>query len=146
MSLGNLTKTPGDGTCLGEPPGAFCDVGCWCCFYLTGGFYVSGLLFLATGPPPWLVRPVKATTSSVLYPGYFRFLYFLLGFYCEGYSLEWAFFTHRRFFYLAFFPIFFGTFLWLRCAQEHPIQDPPLCLPSQSCPFRLTHGLELLIL
>ena len=40
----------------------------------------------------------------------------------------------------------FGTFLWLRCRQEHPIQDPPLCLPSQSCPFWLTHGLELLIL
>ena len=40
----------------------------------------------------------------------------------------------------------FGTFLWLRCGQGHPIQDPSLCLPSQGCPFRLTHGLELLIL
>ena len=67
-------------------------------FYLTGGFYVSGLLFLATGTPPWLLMPVKATSSSELYPGYFRFLYFLLGFYCERYGLEWAFFTHRRFF------------------------------------------------
>ena len=26
-----LNKTPSDGTCLGEPPGGFCDVGC-CCF------------------------------------------------------------------------------------------------------------------
>ena len=23
---------------LGEPPGGFCDVGCCCCFYFTGGF------------------------------------------------------------------------------------------------------------
>ena len=29
--------------------------------------------------------------------------------------------------------------------QEHPIQDLPLCLPSKSCPFRLTHGFELLM-
>ena len=34
MFLGDfckLNKTPSDGTCLGEPPGGFCDVGC-CCF------------------------------------------------------------------------------------------------------------------
>ena len=29
--------------------------------------------------------------------------------------------------------------------NTHPIQDPPLCLPSQSCFFRLAHGLELLM-
>ena len=40
--------------------------------FLTGGFYISGLLFLATGTPPWLLRPVKASTSSELYPDYFR--------------------------------------------------------------------------
>ena len=33
--------------------------------------------------------------------------------------------------------------LWLRWGQEHPIQDPPLCLPSQNCPFRRMHGFEL---
>ena len=35
MFLGDfckLNKTPSDGTCLGEPPGGFCDVGCCCCF------------------------------------------------------------------------------------------------------------------
>ena len=43
--------------------------------------------------------------------------------------------------------VFYPTLLrfWLRCGQEHPIQDLPLCLPSQSCPFRLMHGLELLM-
>ena len=59
-------------------------------------------------------------------------------FYRECYGFEWAFFTHGR-----FYPILLH--LWLRRGQEHPIQDPPLCLPSQSCFFRLTHGLELLM-
>ena len=30
----------------------------------------------AIGTPPWLLRSVKASTSSALYPGYFRLLYF----------------------------------------------------------------------
>ena len=29
--LCKLNKTPSDGTCLGEPPRGFCDVGCCCC-------------------------------------------------------------------------------------------------------------------
>ena len=43
--------------------------------------------------------------------------------------------------------VFYPTVLrlWLRWEQEHPIQDPPLCLLSQSCPFWLTRGLELLM-
>ena len=44
--------------------------------FFTGGFYVSGLLFLATSTPPSLFRPVKASSSSEFYPGYFRLLYF----------------------------------------------------------------------
>ena len=48
--------------------------------FLTRGFYISGLLFLATGTPPWLLRPVKASTSSELYPGYFQLLYFCQAF------------------------------------------------------------------
>ena len=39
----------------------------WCCFYISG-------LIHATGTPPWLLRPVKASTSSELYSGYFRLL------------------------------------------------------------------------
>ena len=27
-----LNKTPSNGTCLGQPTGGFCDVGCCCCF------------------------------------------------------------------------------------------------------------------
>ena len=52
-----------------------------------------------------------------------------------------------RFWVGIFFPtrVFYPTLLrlWLRWGQEHPIQGLPLCLPSQSCLFRLTHGLEL---
>ena len=36
-----------------------------------------GLLFHATGSPPWLVRSAKVSTSSVLYPGHFRILSFI---------------------------------------------------------------------
>ena len=41
--------------------------------------------------------------------------------------------------------VFYPTLLRLslRWGQEHPIQDPPLCLPSQNCPFRRMHGFEL---
>ena len=66
--------------CLGEPPGDFCDVGCRCCFSSLEVFTFSGLLFLATGTPHWLLRPVKASTGSELYPSYFRLLYFFPGF------------------------------------------------------------------
>ena len=48
--------------------------------FLTGGFYVSGLLFYATSTPPHLLRPVKASTGSELYPGCFRLLYFYQAF------------------------------------------------------------------
>ena len=43
--------------------------------------------------------------------------------------------------------VFYPTLLrlWLRWGQEHPIQDPPLFLPAQSCPFQMTGGLELLM-
>ena len=152
----NSTKLPAIAVCLGEPPVGFCDVGCCyccCCCFPHWRILHFRATFLATGTPPWLLRPVKASTSSELYPGYFRLLYFCQAFpsqfYRECYGFEWAFFTHRHFLPYAPSPIFlahFVTQLRAGCGQEHPIQDPPLCLPSQSCPFQLAHGLELLIL
>ena len=66
------------------------------------------------------------------------FILTFLGFSLKaGIFYPWAFFT----------PHFF-TFcddLWLRCGQEHSIQDLPLCFPSQGRLFRLTHGHELLM-
>ena len=88
--------------------------------FLNGDFYISGLLFLAIGTPPWLLRPVKVSISSELYHGYFQLLYF-----CQAFSSGFftasatvfvcAFFTHRCFFTLHSFPTFlvrFVTQMW----------------------------------
>ena len=92
--------------------------------FLTGGFYVSGLFFLATGTLPLLVRPVKASTSPELYPDDFRLLYFSQAFpsqfYRERYGFEWAFFTHRHFVPYAPLPIFLTHFVTqMRAGAPH---------------------------
>ena len=60
--------------------------------FLKGGLYILGLLFPATSTPPWLLRPVKASTSYELYRGYFWLLYFCQAFptqfYRERYGSE----------------------------------------------------------
>ena len=145
-----LNKTPSDGTYLGEPPGGFCDVGCCCCCFPHWRFLRFRATFLCHRHStlasqvceglhqlwalPWLL------SVALLLPGFSvtvlpRALRFWVGV-----------FYPRAFFTLTLLTDIFGTFLWLRCGQEHTIQDLPLCLPSQSCLFRLTHGLELLIL
>ena len=48
-----LNKIPSDGTCLGEPPGDFCDVGCCRCFTLLEVFL-----------PPLLFDAVPHTSVS----------------------------------------------------------------------------------
>ena len=78
LTLGS--KTPGDGTCLGEPPASFCDGGCHFIFNVHFIFdlhfvivlhFISKLLYHVTGTPPYLLRLVKASTSSELYTNYF---------------------------------------------------------------------------
>ena len=77
--------------CLGEPSGGFCD-GCCCCFY------ISVLLFHASGTPPWLLRPVKASISSELANlTTFDCFTFPSHFYHKRYGFERASFTLRRF-------------------------------------------------
>ena len=97
---------------LREPPRGFCDVGCCCCFFLTGGFYVSGLLFLATGTPPRPLRPIKASTVSEPYPGYFRLLSFLPGFFRHSFTASATVlsghFLPTGVFYLTLLPDIFG--------------------------------------
>ena len=63
----------------------------------------------------------------------------------ERYGFELTFSIHRWFLPCTPSP-HFAIFLWLICRQGHPIQDLLLRLPSLSFPFRLTHGLELLML
>ena len=71
-------KTPRDGTCLGEPLGGFVILCIFIYFHLSMIFIllfylhlISRLLCHVTGTPPWLLRPMKASTSSELYPDYF---------------------------------------------------------------------------
>ena len=76
------------------------------------------------GTPRWLLRPVKASTSSELYPGYFWLLYFFRAFpsdfYRERNGFERAFFTHRRF-YLALLPHILARFVTqIQAGTPHP--------------------------
>ena len=54
---------------------------CWllffihfCSLFYCCSSFISRLLCQATGTPPWLLRSVRALTSSELYPGYFWLL------------------------------------------------------------------------
>ena len=85
----------------------FCDVGCCFSFIFCSSFcccssFMSRLLCHATITPPWLLRPVGASTGSGLCPGYLCF--FVWG---GHYGFGWAFFTHRRFFALRYLPDIF---------------------------------------
>ena len=155
MFLGDfckLNKTPSDGTCLGEPAGVFCDVSCCCA--LTSLEVFPSLLFDVIPHTSvsycWVFTPVLyfQPSSSQSDSGYFHLNFsglFRHSFTASATVSSGRFLPHRCFLPCTSSP-HFGTFLWLRCGQKHPIQNPALCLPSQSCPFRLTHGLELLIL
>ena len=138
-----LNKTPSNGTCWD--------------FILTGGFFrfhtFSMPVSLHPGfSGPWSHSPALNSTLATFGCSILLFFHQVSPshFYRECCSFERAFCTHRRFLTCAPSP-YIGTFcdiflhvLWW--GQEYPIQDPPLCMPSQSCPFRLAHGLKLLIL
>ena len=62
--------------------GRFCGVGWLFLLHLTKGFFISGLLFDVTSTLLWLLRAVKVSTSSELYPNYFLMLAFALTFLC----------------------------------------------------------------
>ena len=94
---------------LGEPPVMFlcccysflmCIFICRCSSFCCYSSFISRLLYV-TGTPPWLLRPMKASTSSELYPDYFwlPFLFHLpraLRFWV-GIFYPQAFFTLRSF-------------------------------------------------
>ena len=120
--------------CFGEPPGGFCDVGCCCCFSSLEVFTFLSYFSLAPAlhsgfSGPW--RPSPALSSTLATFGCFTF--------CQAFFVTFSplalrfwvgTFYPQAFFYLALLPHIFRTFLWLRCGQEHPIQDLPQCLPS----------------
>ena len=126
----------------------FCDIACCCCFTSLEVFLPSLLLdvishssvsYRRVFTPILYFQPSSSQSDS----RYFHLTF--LGFCITALPRVlrfWAgIFYPQAFFTLHSFPIFWHI-LWLRCGQEHPIQDLALCLPSQSCPFRLTHCLE----
>ena len=70
-------KLPAMVLCLGEPPVRF--LWCWllffihfcCCSSFCCSSFISRLLCHATSTPHWLLRPMKTSIGSELYPGYF---------------------------------------------------------------------------
>ena len=82
--------------------------------YLTGGFYISRLLFYATRISPWLLTSMKTSTSSELYTGFFWLLYF-----CQTFQLQLATsamllsgrFYQQALFYLPLLPHFLARFV-----------------------------------
>ena len=142
MFLGDvckLNKTPRDSTCLEEPPG-----GCCYCF--------TSLEVFAF--PYHQHSTMGSQAREGLHQLWALFWLLSVALLLPGFSVK-VFPRALRFWADAFYPQAFFTLhsfptswhvLWLRCGQEHPIQDHRLCLPSQSCPFWLTHGLELFLL
>ena len=125
-----LNKTRSDGTCFGEPLGGFCDVGCCCCCFLPHWRFFISLIFDVVPHPSVSYHRVFApilffqssssqSDSRHFYFNFSRLFIFL--------PLRLHFFTVLRF----WVGVFYHTLLrlWLRCGQEHPIQDLPLCLP-----------------
>ena len=118
--LRKLKKTPSDGTLLERTSGR-CFL-CWLLllFYLHWKF----LLFWATFPP-WLLRPVKVSTSFEIYPDYFRLLYFCQifssQFYRQRYGFQWAFFIRRRFYFTLLHQHFWHAFVTqMRAGSPYP--------------------------
>ena len=147
-----LNKTPRDGTCLGQPPGSFFDVGC-CCFTSVEVFTFPSYFFmsLALHPGfsgPW--RPPPALSSTMTTFGCFTFARLFRHNLTASATVVSGHFLPTGVFYLALFPHIFARFYDSDAGQDHRIQDPPLSLPSQSFLTHgidlLTHGLELLIL
>ena len=102
---------------------------------VSGGFYVSGLLFHVIGTPPWLLGPVKTSTSSELYSGYFRLLYFWQAFpshFTASATILSRHFLPAGVFYLTLLPYIFGTF----CDSDAGRNTPSRILLC-ACPHRV---------
>ena len=125
---------------------SFCDAGCCFSFIFCSSFcccssFISRLLCHASGTPPCLLRPVKASTSSEVYPGYF-WLPLL-------FHLPWALrfwvgiFYPQAFFYLTLFPWHFWFILrlsrppWEPAVLPWSLQGFMLILEAQTRPICL---------
>ena len=85
---------------------SFCCCSSFCC-----SSFISRLLCHATGTPPWLLRPLKTSISSELYPGY---LWLPLLFHLPRALRFWADISYPQgFFIIHSFPdIFDSTYVY----------------------------------
>ena len=120
-----LTKTPSDGTSLGEPPGNFSDVGCCCCcftslevFTFPGYFSLPQALhpgFLGQWGSPPALSSTLATSVSLLLPRFFVTVLPLVLRFWAGVFYPQALFT------LHSFPAFWDVFVTqMRAGTPHP--------------------------
>ena len=146
-----FNKTPSDDTFLEEPTGGVFDVGYCCCFTSLEVFTCPGYLSLLPAlhpgfPGPW--RPPPALSSTLATFDCFTFArLFHHSFTASATVLSGCFLPTGFFLPCTPYP-HFVTILWLRCWQEHPIQDPLLACPHKVVRrgWRLKDGLELLTL
>ena len=103
-----LNKTPSDDTCLGEPPGGFCDVG-YC--FLTS-LEVSHFIAFPCHPSPFRELSTGFSTHS----------------YRECYSFEWAIFAR------IFYPTLPRFMIQIRAGTPHPGSSSVPALTELSLP------------
>ena len=123
-------KTPGDGTLLGRTSRRF--LWCWLLFSSMKVFTFSSYFSLPLEPypgfsGPW--RPTPALSSTLATFSWFTFARFFRHIFTPSATVLSVHFLPTGIFYLAPLPHIFDTFLWLRCGQEHLIQDLPLSMP-----------------
>ena len=109
-----LTKTPSDGTSLGEPPGNFSDVGCCCCCFTSlEVFTFPGYFSLPQALHPgflgqWGSPPALSSTLATF--GFFTFAkIFRHSFTASVTVLSWRFLPTGAF-YLTLLPRILGRF------------------------------------
>ena len=98
--------------CLGEPPGGFCDVGCYCVSSLEV-FTFLGYFSLPPALHPGFSGPWRPPSALTL-----PWLLSVTTFGCYGF--EWAFFTRRRFLPYSPSPAFLACFvIRMRAGTPH---------------------------
>ena len=85
-----------------------CILICWCSsFCCCCSSFISRLLFHVTGTLSWLLRSVKASNCSELYPNYFLIAFSFSS--CASATVLSGHFLPTRVFYLTLLPDSFGT-------------------------------------
>ena len=137
------SKTPSDCTCLWEPPGGFCDVGCHFIFVFNlllffiwfPGYFTMSPALHPSFSDLWRPRPAVSSTSTT-----FDRLFFFI--YLERYGFEWAFSSHRHFLPYASSRHFWHNLLlsrppWELTVLSWSLQDFILILKTETQPICL---------